>query len=1673
VKIAKRITAFCLALVMSLGLVSVVELAVDIPGLSPLPVAASPIARDGHTLVPTSFGQTGVGTTSHFVLTSPVDSLPNITIDGQPNPAITRREAYTFNIAPAVTLRANTVYIFRLHRDGYADVTWAFQTAKNFEILSTLPGHQGVNVPTNTGIEINFSMDGFADLDGYFTIYPQVTGRFIRSGNTSVFMPANPLAHAQVYTVTISAGLPLADSHITLGYDHVFSFETAPLVEPEAVTWPARLNFSRNIAEFPTFQPAHFQFNLNYDRTNGRPDVNFSIYGFNNASQAIVAVEQLMSIPSRSHFAWQDSLVDTDDLQYILSFEAEIPPRWTWQETATLPDILPAGFYLVHAAVGEFAAQMVIQITDIAVQLVGDSDKTLLWVNDMTTGRPAAGASIVDSYTGNVYTVDESGIAIINRAVGDGRGDNITITFEGNQCIMLFARNPRFGQPDTQSFGWGWGWGAQFSEDYWTILQLDRTLFQRNDTLHFWGFAQCRSGAGEQTRYLIASIEQHGQLMHRQTVELDGYGFSGQIALPGLASGSYNLTISDGNTTISQIFFTVDDFVKPPYQMLVSADAVAVFADETVDFTVRTEFFEGTPVSNLAISYNFWGSRLQNENRGQGQTEPDGNFTISSGIIRPAAGAQGETTLNFGAEATLPEVGRTHQLANVRVFINDIDMRVNASRDGADATVSVDINNITLDRLNNRTNTHWGDFLDVPVAGQEVSATVSRIFWEAQRTGERYCFIERRVIPTYRHTRREEVIERFALTTNADGQVTHNFTVPNRLHESYQIQLSTVDGNGRTITHTRFIGRDWTTFFREAGDDSLRLYGAKNFWDEGGYDLGEDVTLTVKRGMEAITGGRTLFVTVSGGIIHHQVTTNTLSFPFGEEHLPNTTVHAFFFNGHTYHTSHRMQANLRFNPQGRNLNIQIDTDQATYRPGDMATVTIRTTDEMGNPRPANVNLALVDEALFALRDYTVNSLNALYRQINNRLRISRATHATFVSDGMEIEALRQEFGLYESMDMDMASMPAASPMPAQAEPMQEAADDTHLRETFEDTAFFASVTTDHRGIAQITFRLPDNITSWRVTTSAVTNDLYAGNEVGNIIVTQPMFLHYSLGSTFLMGDMPIIGLNAFGTGFAGSETVEFRVWSETIPEIVHTATAAPFERVNIRLPEKVKEGEGAIIIYAAASNGYTDSVRHTYNVVTSHRLVDTAFLYDVDVDTVLDTHSEGLVNITFTDRGRGQFLWELNGMRFTRGSRLEGLVMSRESHRIISENFPDKQLRPVADFDAGIYQRPNGGIAMLPYADSNLTTTIRMMPFILDEINQNALRSYLNNIFYGETGENKMQALYGLAMLHQPVLLYLQRYAMLEDISVVDLVYVALGFAALGETHVASDIYTNRILPYIQDLGALYRVHVGGTHREIVEATSAAALLATQLGKDERAGLHAYVANHRLSFREDPMPIALNRLIYIASEITKLDPAPASITYTLFGEEFTRNLASGRSFTLRLPAQNMHHFNLTTVEGTVGAVSIRPIPLEDVDAADNNITITRQFFVAGTNTPTTIFNQEDLVRIVITVNYTATDVHGSYQITDFMPAGFAHVPNSARFTTGAVSGGGWWHWFRVDRQAVSFFDHNSRFNNTRTYTYYARIISPGTFMAQGPIAQSLAATSYLTVGNYTIITILD
>jgi uncharacterized protein YfaS (alpha-2-macroglobulin family) len=161
-----------------------------------------------------------------------------------------------------------------------------------------------------------------------------------------------------------------------------------------------------------------------------------------------------------------------------------------------------------------------------------------------------------------------------------------------------------------------------------------------------------------------------------------------------------------------------------------------------------------------------------------------------------------------------------------------------------------------------------------------------------------------------------------------------------------------------------------------------------------------------------------------------------------------------------------------------------------YAPRDQATFTVRVTNGQGQPVSAEVSLALVDEAIFALSDELSGPIfDAFYHERDLVVR---------TYDGM---ALYRYLGGAEGGgggDGGIAGNP---------------------RSDFPDTAIWLpTVQTDANGEAVLTLTLPDSLTSWRLTAKAVTADTQVGEAFINVVTQQEIIVRLLLPRSLTAGD---------------------------------------------------------------------------------------------------------------------------------------------------------------------------------------------------------------------------------------------------------------------------------------------------------------------------------------------------------------------------------------------------------------------------------------------------------------------------------------------------------------------------------------------------------------------------
>ena len=180
---------------------------------------------------------------------------------------------------------------------------------------------------------------------------------------------------------------------------------------------------------------------------------------------------------------------------------------------------------------------------------------------------------------------------------------------------------------------------------------------------------------------------------------------------------------------------------------------------------------------------------------------------------------------------------------------------------------------------------------------------------------------------------------------------------------------------------------------------------------------------------------------------------------------------------------------------------------------------------------------------------------------------------------------------------------------------------------------------------------------------------------------------------------------------------------------------------------------------------------------------------------------------------------------------------------------------------------------------------------------------------------------------------------------------------------------------------------------------------------------------------------------------------PASFAYTLDGIRTVANLEKGRSFELALTAAQLASLELEPLEGAVGVASSWREPVAaSAFESDPDITMKRSVNPAGA------IGADDLVRVDLTVTFGPKSPKGCYHVLDLAPSGLVPV--------GSLAG-----WIDPDSEAqrmpagidmpyaqtgqrVSFCAQPYEKTGRAVLRYYARVVTPGTFVWEPAILES-------------------
>jgi len=936
-----------------------------------------------------------------------------------------------------------------------------------------------------------------------------------------------------------------------------------------------------------------------------------------------------------------------------------------------------------------------------------------------------------------------------------------------------------------------------------------------------------------------------------------------------------------------------------------------------------------------------------------------------------------------------------------------------------DYTVELTTNMIVLDRINaadTRETPLWGlandrdNFRGAPV---EVDFTVeiTRSVTTQTLVNQRYDHINRRVVNEYNFETIRAVVYVFTGRTLGGRAELINLPTSDDPLISYSIIVRYNDTRGLGVEmHIWSI----THFWRQETESIFRHFNfyveGREFTDVDGWwfeprDLrvGETTNIVLREGHPWFrdnhttpTTGRMMVILVRDGILSVNVGSPTgtpLTMP--EEAISNAMLFgAYFDRGYIFMIEQPSAINYDYTE--REIQIEMEFDAERYSPGDEVTVTVRTTDENGRALPSRVTVSVVDESAMLGRAHNANFLSRLHR--SSQVHIWNIRVSQFASH-------RQH------------AFDASTGGGAEGGGAGDAGAEQTFRDWFLDNPVFEVIQTDDNGVGTLTFTLPDQITSWRVTAIGLTRNGFAGDERYNIISTLPFFVDLLVTNEFLVGDDIAASARVFADATVDRAllgNIDFS-W-----EILHdgeliTASQEYTGTRSMFNAGKLPAGEYLIRVSATAG-GFSDAVELPFSVVESGMIIPTRIIQQVSPEEpeLVDLIMRSLpVQITLTNGNIRQLANIMHGTLSWGSLRTDVMAATAFVNNFHGgeEHAEERIINVRSQIHAS-----NGGIPQLTYADAELQYTARFAASLPEFVNRDHIIRYIeseNDPHRRYVGAHQRAVgLLALAAIGEPVLLDIQ-----WEIGQLDFLPVS---TSISLDRYMTVLYLSAALVAAGDDAAAQRL-MNQLSQQTLTVTSDAELanalrlfINTAINPQEA---WEFLAIGRVNRYVSDVPERINfvrNAIFLEENISEVQFTLDGVTKTVVLENFARH-------SLHITAEQFENLNLTPISGTTDFdVQFFSYDARNWDANGNRLRIERS-----------ITREGGLYRVDIRVTIPRGQ-QGTFTIYDRMPSNMRFVPMRHR-----VDQMGWATIRNTQRQLVEINFHQSDWNGlTRTFSYF-------------------------------------
>lgn len=728
--------------------------------------------------------------------------------------------------------------------------------------------------------------------------------------------------------------------------------------------------------------------------------------------------------------------------------------EWRYKEV-TLP-LKEPGIYLIKAKARgtgkELDAVSEAVISHLGTLVKFTPEQVLVFVNNTENNLPEKDVNVKIYLNNKVISeglTDEKGL--FETEFSEKLNGSMTVFTEYNGNYSLYSAQNK-----------------EQERRYQAYVYTERPVYRPGHTVYFKGIV--RKDLGDS--YLNLSHKQlklevfdpDGETVYEGKPLSNGFGsFSGKFNLPENCSlGTYNIVTTINDSISYYATFSVEEYRKPEYKVTVTPEKTYYIqgqGDGVID--IQADYYFGQPVVGAKVYYlvraaDYYYSFSEEDPELSWYEETDGTYYYSypDEIITEGEGITDETG---NLKLTVPmEKNERDRLYTVEVTVTDESRReVTSFASLIAARGEFFIGAETENYVYGPTDEVTVNILARDPSQRPVPAEV-----EIEFNWEKWSSSQGKYI--------EENFHKGTVKLDEKGKGKYTFKLPEIIpSSSLIIKVKSEDSYGNEISYS-----DSAWVYGGPGRNdypSLEIITDKSLYQYG------DVAKIMINSSSIKEPCYALVCLERNKIEHYEVVklsegSTLLEFPIEMNYSPNVYMTVSFMSGGELISGTKL---IPVPAKDKFINLTVTPDKETYLPGEDATFKIKSTDYKGNPIQSEVSLGVVDEAIYAIKPETTLDIRKFFY----------GKRPNYVITGYSIPEELSGGGI------------------------QKVPQNLEVRKDFKDTAYWNPfIVTDEKGEAEITFQLPDNLTTWRATARGLTEDTLVGSTVTKTIVNKKLLL---------------------------------------------------------------------------------------------------------------------------------------------------------------------------------------------------------------------------------------------------------------------------------------------------------------------------------------------------------------------------------------------------------------------------------------------------------------------------------------------------------------------------------------------------------------------------------------